>query len=354
MSTPPTEIREETTAPVMSTPPTEIREETTAPVMPTRPTERIKRIELDGIRNGKIAFDHHVVTTAAGSVPEEDIWTVNPDGSNRAQLTANSRYWDETPAWSPDGRQIAFVKADSLDQPDFAEKLYVMNADGSNKIELPLPKGVSAYEPTWSPDGDRIAFWDPTYGGLYMTHTDGSGTLRKLSTPGLPGGDARPVWSPDGSKIAFINGSFDRPWADIYIMNVSPEGDTSELRQLTNHPMEEAEPSWSPDGTEIAFSSNRVRGGEIYKIDVNSLRETRLTHSSLYDHEPTWSPDGKQIAYVRETLGSGDLRTVLYKMDSDGTNPTPVFAAEGEQAHHPDWGPRLPAAQGKSPDETGS
>ena len=47
--------------------------------------------ELDEIQNGKIAFDHHAVNTEAGSVPEEDIWTVNPDGSNRAQLTTNSR-----------------------------------------------------------------------------------------------------------------------------------------------------------------------------------------------------------------------------------------------------------------------
>jgi|SRR5215217_7745675 len=314
---------------------------TTPAVKPTQPCEGI---DPDASQNGNIVFDladlaAPIISDPEGmGLPEPLIWTISPDGSNQAQFTTDSRYVDENPAWSPDGRQIAFARTDRDDPPGLAKRLYVMNSDCSNKIELPLPKWVGAYDLTWSPSGDRIAFWNPTNGDLYIAHTDGSGTLRKLSTPSLPGADSRPAWSPDGSQIAFQSNGQDA-WADIYVITVSPEDETIGPRQITDYPRSDfaEEPSWSPDGTEIAFN----RSGDIYKIDVNGLRETRLTSSTQNSHysQPTWSPDGKQIAYVKEWY-TGTQAAALYKMNSDGSNPTPVFEEEGKYAYHPDWGPR--------------
>jgi Tol biopolymer transport system component len=285
---------------------------------PVHPTEHCKPVEES---SGEIAFQ------ANG-----DIWTMNGDGSDPTRL-AHSHSIEPAPAWSPDGKKIAFVKeveeevaVGSL--PDETEtrpvnKVVVMDANGCDQIELPVPKGKYASEPSWSADGEKIAFWYPAEdGGLYVTNADGTGTPKKLATPGLF--PARPEWSPDGTQIAFQSNDH------IYIMDVSPEGNTSRPQQLTDDEhLSAGDPSWSPDGTEIAFSSS----GDIYKIDVNTLKETRLTHSPLYDSEqPTWSPDGKQIAYVK----SG----ALYKMGADGSNPTPVFRVEGEAAANPDWGSR--------------
>jgi TolB protein len=239
--------------------------------MPTQPCERI---DPDGIRNGKIAFDladevAPVVQDPEGmGIPEPDIWTVNPNGSDPVNLTTNSRYFDQAPAWSPDGR--------------------------------------------------RIAFWSPTGCDIFLANADGSGTPKQLPTPGFSGCAARPEWSPDGGRIAF-EGTGEDSGINIYVMNVSPEGDTSGLRRLTDNRFFYQKPAWSPDGTEIAFASNRTYEWEIYKIDVRSLRVTRLTHSPLMDTEPTWSPDGEQIAYVKQKLAGG-THSSIYRMDSDGSN----------------------------------
>jgi TolB protein len=156
------------------------------------------------------------------------------------------------------------------------------------------------------------------------------------------------AWSPDGTQIAF-EGVDDGNWRDIYVMDVSPKGDTSGLRKLTDFRLNDEDAAWSPDGTEIAFSSSRallretqygvkVHQSEIYKIDVANLKVTRLTHSPLEDTAPTWSPDSEQIAYVKQKLARG-THSSIYKMDSDGSNSTPVFEKDRAYAFNPDWAP---------------
>jgi Tol biopolymer transport system component len=312
-------------------------------------------IHPGAIRKGKIAFDlageaAPVVEDPEGmGIADQDIWTVNPDGSDLVNLTANPGQWDETPAWSPDGERIAFVNVDPVaDQPNLAGRIYFMDHDGCDGIVISPPGGESVVALSWSPDGQRIAFWSSLDCDIFLANADGSGTPKQLSIPGFSGCVAWPEWSPDGGRIAF-QGAGEDTWTDIYVMNVSAEGDTSGLRRLTDFRYIDEDPAWSPDGTEIAFTSNRailretqygdkVRQSEIYKIDVASLRVTRLTHSPLEDTDPTWSPDGTHIAYVKQKLFRG-THSSIYRMDSDGSNSTPVFEKERMYAFHPDWAP---------------
>jgi Tol biopolymer transport system component len=302
---------------------------------PVHPTEDCKPVEES---SGEIALQ------ANG-----DIWTMNVDGSDPTRL-AHSHSIEDAPAWSPDGKKIAFVKeveeeVEVGSLPDetetrLVEKVVVMDANGCNQIELPVPKGKYAYEPSWSADGEKIAFWYPAEdGGIYVTNADGTGTPRRLATPGLF--PARPEWSPDGTQIAF-QGSAEDDGDGIYVMDVSPEGDTSRPQQLTDDEhLALGEPTWSPDGSEIAFSSS----GDIYKIDVNTLKETRLTNNQDHEHDPTWSPDDERIAFVSDK--SATYTTAIYVMRSDGSDPSlvrnlPLGDGETEDGGHTirlDWRP---------------
>ena len=94
------------------------------------------------------------------------------------------------PAWSPDGRRIAFSRSDD------STALYVMNVDGTREHAI-VRMDASQYDPDWSPDGTRIAF--AGYGGenldIYVANADGTGVLRLTSSGGY---DGDPDWSPDG------------------------------------------------------------------------------------------------------------------------------------------------------------
>jgi dipeptidyl aminopeptidase/acylaminoacyl peptidase len=328
--------------------PTHPTERTELSVMPAQPCERI---DPDRIRNGKIAFDladeaAPVVQDPEGmGISPPDVWTASPNGSDPVNLTTNSRDFDEAPAWSPDGARIAFANRNPNDQSGSGGRICVMDPHGFERVEISLREGESVYEPSWSPDGRRIAFWSPTTCDIFLANADGSGTPKRLLIPGFSGCAARPEWSPDGGRIAF-EGTGEDSGINIYVMNVSPEGHASGLRRLTDNRFFYEKPAWSPDGTEIAFATNRDRGGEIYKIDVKSLRMTRLTHTprNVQDTQPTWSPDGEQIAYVKQKLAGG-THSSIYRMDSDGSNSTPVFEEERKYAFNPDWAPSSPAAQ---------
>ena len=231
------------------------------------------------------------------------IYVMNADGSGLTRLTDNDAI-DSGPAWSPDGRRIAF---DSTRDGNF--EVYVMSADGSGLTRL---TDNDAYDwfPAWSPDGRRIAFDSDRDGNseVYVMDADGSGVSR-LTYHGAH--DFTPAWSPDGRRIAFA--SYRDGKSEIYVM------DASGVTRLTQNDASDVGPAWSPDGRRIAFASERDGNLEIYVMNADGSGVTRLTYNDARDLFPAWSPDGRRIAFHSKRDGNMEI----YVMNSAGEPPRP-------------------------------
>jgi hypothetical protein len=169
---------------------------------------------------------------------------MNGDGSGRVQLTRDGHDW--SPASSPDGKMIAFVR----ERPDGTNRasLYVMNSNGEAQTRLLL----GAYDPSWSPDGRTIAF--VTAGGwwggeIFTVQPDGTGA--KLFVQGVDEA-ASPVFSPDGTLLAFVRSEELTLGQSIWI--ALADG-TNAARATPPSRTRGAGVVWSPDGRRVAYTS---------------------------------------------------------------------------------------------------
>jgi Tol biopolymer transport system component len=189
--------------------------------------------------------------------------------------------------------------------------------------------------PAWSPDGRQIAYQANQSGGnhaIWIVNRDGSGH-RKL-TDGA-GDDRRPAWSPDGQFIAFDSARGGE--RDIWI--VPSSGGTP--RRLTTAPGDETFASWSPDGRQIAYYSYvdgvlNVGVSEVSGASARTLTKGLATieqkNCTFACHAVSWNRDGSQIAYT-----SGDQRRVLVaNADGSGLREAPNGQRIGTY-HYPDW-----------------
>jgi Tol biopolymer transport system component len=183
---------------------------------------------------------------------------------------------DISPAWSPDGSRIAFVRVGNTDS-----RLHVVNADGSGSKPLARLLG-SVSDPVWSPDGGSIAF--DAGEGIYTVHADGSHLKPLVSGSGPPGsGPGHPSWSPDGTRILYFstpgysthNGGHYR--FEVWVMNANGTG-RRRLYHSACCTSFSGFPIWSPDGKYIAFDLDvSAHPPGIYLMDADGRHLHRLT-----------------------------------------------------------------------------
>src|SRR3989454_3061085 len=269
--------------------------------------------------NGRVAF----VSSFVGS---SDIDTMNPDGSDRKQLTFSNQDLESDPVWSPDGTKIAFARWTINSK--FVE-IFVMNADGSDQRRLTTQSGNDR-SPTWSPDGTKIAFARYKINGVEIFVMNADGSDQRAVASGFDG----PAWSPDGLKLAVgDNGAL--VTYGIYLINV----DGSNRTQITQ-PTDlgaDYEPAWSPDGSKITFTRGTdCFGGceteHLWVVNADGSNPTKLTDILANTH--AWSPDGTKIIF-------GSQRGDLFVINPDGSGLTNITNTDGKYEWSPSWQPVL-------------
>jgi Tol biopolymer transport system component len=232
---------------------------------------------------------------------------------------------DDEPAWSADGRQIAFVRYPYERPPD----VWVMGADGSGQRQL--THDAELQSPAWSPDGTSLLAVAAAELNRSLKLIDVStGEVRDLFDD--PGAESSAQWSPDGRSIAFTLLRRGATNEDIYAINADGSGP----RQLTSDPAYEYQPRWSPDGRRIAF----IRDGAVWVMDADGGKAKRLTPPLRAD-SPTWSPDGRRLAFVIAGTGemnAGAERRDLWFVNADGSGLARI-QLELVVVGHPAWRP---------------
>lgn len=239
-----------------------------------------------------------MVTIVAG---RQQLFILDEEAGRWSQVT-HGDLDHEQPAWSPDGRSLAYVETD-----DTARVIHVMGADGSNRHAL-TPAHIRAIHPSWTPDGARVLFSTdddrrPPAKNASEVYAVELAT-RRIDTLISGGVNTYPVMSPDGQWIAFrrIVGDMN---SEVFVA----KADGSGLRNLTDHPAYEGWPAWSPDGRSIAFAADR--NGADHQIfimnadgsDVRLVADTRGRATA-----PKWLPDGKALFFTNcfpESEGGG-------------------------------------------------
>ena len=262
---------------------------------------------------------------------DPEVLTMDATGAAQTNLTDNATIGDTTPAWSPEGTRVAYVrKPRTTGRPD----LFVMNADGHGRTRLTTTP-VAERDPAWSPDGTLIAYsarispQGPFR--IFVIHADGTGAVQ-LTTQSFGSADRSPAWSPDGTRLAFVSDR-DGGFPEIYLMNA----DGSEQGRFTNNVFIDGNPSWSPDGTRLAVERCCGDGSsEIYSIDMATHVETDLTLSASQDFDPAWSADGTALAFVSSPAGGGNID--IWSMAADGSSQVRLTTDPADDLS-PDWQP---------------
>ncbi|MCO5947997.1 TolB family protein [Mucilaginibacter flavidus] len=346
-------------------------------------------------------FDYHAsysgngqwisFTSERNGFGQADIYRVHPDGTSLERLTDDPSLDDQS-ALSPDGEKLAFVSTRVTHTTNIwildIKSHKLTNLTGRAEIQGDPAKPDGFFRPAWSPDGKWIAFssdrntqwlghgngsgWEHVQElSVYIVHPDGSG-LRRLSQPGICAG--APKWSLDGKNIVFYEIPVEDTWAarrptlakKATSQIVSVDLATGSRTELTSGPGLKLSPQYLP-GEQVAYLA---KGGD--NSGLMYIGKTEVVKGRF--HSPAWAPDGKAVVFEKVSFSPRPQNQVLYNwdknydyrytdvfpnfskygelvltdkgtdsgisiMDAGGTNKKKIFTPTGGAAFMPTWSP---------------
>ena len=279
--------------------------------------------------------DGNTIIFSSNRTGNWDIWSIGADGEGLKQLTKESP--DEIASvFSPDGKEIAFLKSSKLKAQSSKELLsafsfqpsaydiWLMNSDGSEARQVTTGIKVISY-PAWKSDGKEIAFVSKGDEGVVIgTYNIEQKNIKKIAAIWNEESESQRVnkkyypfnglflyridYNSKDDKITFesnLSGN-----VEIWVMN----SDGKDMNKVTRGNSPHWNPVWSPDGQMIAYATEKIASNlgppfwpssnyNIWLADVTTGKEEALTAEEQTDWNPVWSPNGKKIAYVTNRSG---------------------------------------------------
>jgi TolB protein len=206
--------------------------------------------------------------------------------------------------------------------------LRVADADGEGG-QVALNSAEPIISPAWSPDGKSLAYVSfESQKAVVYTQDVASGNRRAIAD--FRGSNSAPAWAPNGQTIAVTlsrdNGS------QVFLINRNGSGTPN---KLTSSPSIDTEPAFAPDGRSIFFVSDRGGGPQIYRMPIAGGSVERITFNGAYNISPAVSPDGRTLAYI--TRSGNNFR--LCTMDLSGGGGAPRTLTDTGDDEHPSFAP---------------
>ena len=236
------------------------------------------------------------------------------------QVALNSPEPIISPAWSPDGHELAYVSFESQ-----KAVVYIQDVATGKRRSVANYRGSNS-APAWSPDGQTLAVTLSRQGGsqLYLMGRNGENVRRLTTSAGI---DTEPTFSPDGRTIYFVSDRGGNP--QVYRTGV----DGGNAERVTFNGSYNISPAISPDGRLLAYISRENSAFRLYTLDLSSGATVALTDTTD-DESPSFAPNGRLIIYASRAQG----RDVLMTTTLDGKIKARLVSSTAD-VREPVWGP---------------
>lgn len=226
------------------------------------------------------------------------------------------------------GTKVAYVTAKRQGEGQLYS-LIVSDQDGENDHTI-METTDPIMSPAWSPDSRQLAYvsFEDNKSSIFVQTLRTGNRFQVSSRPGINGA---PSFSPDGRKLVVTLGGVDGN-LDIYALDINSRRTT----RLTTHRSIDTEGTWSPDGRYIYFTSDRSGGPQIYRVRANGGTPERVTFEGSYNARPRLSPDGTRLAMVHNDRGNYRIavmnleRKDLLVLSSGRQDESPSFAPNSD------------------------